>query len=366
MIRLLLLAVAALLVGPRPAPAQLFSLSEQPDPNAAALYQLDFSVPDAPAFNLVAVDPSAILRPTTVRQLTSSVADLTGAGGGVTVPEVFAVEFSPGMLVGGKDLTLSAYRARPWLYRLRLSAATRRGEGEAGPSAMAFGVRASLIDEADPRTDDDLIQRVTALTTQINAIYAAAIGPPGEDDQPGVVPLTVLSADQVAQVKALNEQVRAVLAAQADRRWNREALDVAVAVRLASPDSLAKNLRTDEAAVWLTYARGLGSWGQWLVGGRGGLTRDPIEGGLDVVAATLSTRFYAGVNAYKVFLEVQAETRQGGAQDHVEEVLFNGGGEARLMGGAWIEFGGGVAYDALTRNWQVVSAFAVKLGLPAP
>ncbi|NKN98420.1 hypothetical protein HF635_12085, partial [Weissella cibaria] len=55
-----------------------------------------------------------------------------------------------------------------------------------------------------------------------------------------------------------------------------------------------------------------------------------------------------------------------GAQDHVEEVLFNGGGEARLMGGAWIEFGGGVAYDALTRNWQVVSAFAVKLGLPAP
>ncbi len=364
MIRLLLFGMAVLFALPRVTWAQVVAPGEPLDPNLASLYRLDVAVPEAPAFHLVTRDPGALLRPATVRELAGAVAGLTGTGGDLVLPKVFAVEFSPGLLVGGKDLSLSAYRARPWLYRLRLSAATRRDEGGRGPSTLAFGLRASLIDEADPRTDELLLRRLAALTARINAIYADAIGPPGEDDQPGAVPLTVLSSEQLAQVKALNEHVRAVLAAQADRRWNREVLDVALAVRLASPDSLAKNLRTDEAAVWLTYARGLGTWGQWLVGGRGGLTRDPIEGGLDVVAATLSTRFYAGVNAYKVFLEVQAETHRGGAEGHVEELLFRGGGEARLMGGAWIAFGGGVAYDALTRSWHVVSDFSVRLGVP--
>ena len=60
------------------------ALSPNPQPgNLAQSYSLDFAVPDAPAFQLVHVNPSQILRPSSVRTFAFSASNLTHLTSGV-------------------------------------------------------------------------------------------------------------------------------------------------------------------------------------------------------------------------------------------------------------------------------------------
>ncbi len=89
-------------------------------------YKIDFAIPDAPAFKLLEVDQSAILRPQTVRDLAVVLDGFRGEGNAFVVPRQLGVEFSPGLLIGGGQLHLTDYAARKALYALRLSGATNR------------------------------------------------------------------------------------------------------------------------------------------------------------------------------------------------------------------------------------------------
>ena len=93
-------------------------------------FQVDFAIPDAPAFKLLNSEPSSILRPTTVRELTTTFSNFVQNGSSLTIPNAIAIEFSPGLLVSGQTLSLDAYRKLDWWYRLRVSGATlRRTDG---------------------------------------------------------------------------------------------------------------------------------------------------------------------------------------------------------------------------------------------
>ena len=121
-------------------------------------HRMNYSVPDAPAFKLLDTDPSNVLKPTSVRELAIGLSDFLRSDNSIVLPQSFAVEFSPGLLIGGKTLTLAGYRKHPALYRTRLSIATNRPEDAAAATTVAFGIRVTQIDQSDLRTDSEYIE----------------------------------------------------------------------------------------------------------------------------------------------------------------------------------------------------------------
>ena len=262
-------------------------------------------------------------------------------------------------MIGGNDLTLKEYQDAPFLYRLRISAGTRRLAGETAPSQIAFGLRTSFIDESDLRTDTELLNNIVAITDQITAAASDLVGPPPEN---GTGAEVVQPNSPV--IDSLNNVLKTMIAqAEADQRWNANAFDLAAAILLSSPDSTGKGLQSTEITGWLTYAHGFGTWGQILLGVKAGGLRGPsadtiVETQMDF-AGSFSSRLYIGTNNYKVFTELQVEKQEQG-----ETLLLNGGGEIMLSDGIWTEFTGGASRNLDAGTWDVISKFSLKLGLP--
>jgi hypothetical protein len=316
-------------------------------------FRLDFAVPDAPAFKLIDVNESKILRPTAVRELCLALSDFVDSENSLlTIPRAFAVELSPALLIAGKTLKLQRYQQNPWLYRLRISGATKREQGESGPSQIAFGLRLSLIDESDLRTDKDFIKQATKIADRINTIYTNArkrIGPP-----PSKI---VLTPDEQEMADGLNKEFKDQ---KAEEKWNAEVLDIALALRAMVSDSLSKNLEMEEYSFWITYGRGLlKENGQWLLGGNAGFKRDSTGGDFKF-DVSVASRIYIGVNKFKGFIEVQAFKVEGEDLD----ILFNSGAEAMIGKSTWLVFSAGAERNGETDNWNIVSNFKFKVGLP--
>lgn len=347
--------------------------STAPEPLTNA-FRINYTVPDAPAFSLVDVDASNLLRPATLRELAASVTSFTD-GEGFSIPRTFAVEFAPGLLIGGKHLTLGAYRRNP-LNWIRVSAATKRLAGAENPSEIAVGLRFSVKDKADPRRNDDLLvgldslnqlifDAITALppTMQMAIPSNQALTP---DQLYQALPDSVqarIQALMAARVALLNEQAQV----NSSETWNNSAIDLATAARFSSADSLGRGIEATDIAAWLTAAVKIQTWGQALFGFKASLARDTsfVEDADNPFGAegSAGVRLYIGTNRYKMFTEAQFETEHR-TDERMETLLLNGGGEARLQDGTWIEFGGGLQYNFLTEQWDVVSKFSLKLGLP--
>ncbi|MEO8448434.1 MAG: hypothetical protein ABI647_01515 [Gemmatimonadota bacterium] len=321
----------------------------KPD-SIATRYKLDFAIPDAPAFTLLKRDQSSVLRPGTVREFAAQVSKFVSAEHGLSLPREFAVEFSPAMLIGGSTLSLSKYQRSPALYRLRLSAATERSS--VGFTAASLGLRVALIDKVDLRTDPAFLTATTELTTGVNRIFADQVRERGP--RPGMeITLDDLTPERKAAVEGLIEQQRKRVT---ERRWNADILDVAMGSRGESTDTTGKSFKLTEYAAWLTYGKGFGGWGQLLLGARTSMARDSVSGNFKGVGSA-GARLYAGTNKYKVFLEGEGELK---ARDN--EWLLNGGGEARLITGGWIQFGAGVRWVGSNKA-ELVGSLTFKLGV---
>ena len=79
-------------------------------------YKVDFAIPDAPAFKLLEVDESAILRPQTVRDVAAAFDAFRGQSGTFVVPKQIGVEFSPALIAGSRYLKVSDYATQRFLY----------------------------------------------------------------------------------------------------------------------------------------------------------------------------------------------------------------------------------------------------------
>ena len=128
----------------------------------------NYAVPDAPAFNILNENPDNILKPSTVKDVGIAFADFLGEEDRITLPKSFALEFSPALLINGKNLSLEEYRNNDWLYRLRLSLATKRFENSSA-SKIALGIRIATEDESDLRTNQQYIEEATELTRKIQS-----------------------------------------------------------------------------------------------------------------------------------------------------------------------------------------------------
>lgn len=310
-----------------------------------------FAVPESPAFTLLATQTSNILRPASAKALALAFSDFVGPGTSIIIPKSFAVEFSPGLIIAGSGLTLRDYQESPWLYRIRISAATARDDDESTQTQIAFGVRLSVLDGADLRTNNQYLGDVTTLSEQITAIQQVArdrVGPP-----PSPI---IYNAAEKRDLEALMDSVKQKTQNQ---DWNKAVFDIAFAARLSASDSLGKNLRGDRYAAWFTLGSGAGSWGQAVLGLNGGFERDTLTDDFNAYGS-FAARFYVGTNRYKVLLEGQGEFMEN--QD--PRWLLNSGGEALLMGQIWATFTGGLEYDRNVREWKLVTNLALRFGLP--
>jgi hypothetical protein len=313
-------------------------------------YKIDFAIPDAPAFKLLEVDQSAILRPQTVRDLVVAFDGFRGNGNAFVVPKQFGVEVSPGLVIGSGRLQLTDYAARKYLYATRLSGATSRDTANRGQ--LAAGIRFSIVDEQDIRSKGgggtDPV--VTAFTESIRDVYVAArrrAGPPP-------APIILTDGERV-QVEAVSDSIKQYWA---EKYWNASSLELAVGTRAGTRDSLGHDPRVDEAAGWVTYANGLQGWGQLLVGAKLGAARD--TGGTLRAANTLAARLYVGSNALKAF----AEGQQALTSNTTAQWLLNSGVEFRLPSIGWLNASAGYASSPSGGKGRVISSFKYKAAFP--
>lgn len=388
--------VAALAVCPIVTAHPLAAAPQAPPPEAAAgAYRLDFTVPETPAFNLLDVDESSILRPATVRSLALALSEFAGPGLDVSIPQAFSAEFAPALLVRGRTLTREAYARHAWLYRTRVSAATRRSVGDAGPTRLALGVRTALVDDADLRTspeaegyarfvsevllpavraEDDVGELVMRLTQQgaseslaraVRELLAAATPAARERalDAAGVTRRT----DREAVLAFIEPQSDAELAERIDVRrrqlqeelWNARVVEVAVAALAVADDPSGTGIDVDRVAAWLTAGFPVGGAAQLLVGGEAGVERDPTAATRWDPRGAVGTRLYAGSNELKLFLEIEGDFQSG----RRPELLFNSGGEIHPPVGGWIAFSAGLNRDAASGEYRLVGDLQWSFGL---
>jgi hypothetical protein len=337
-----------------------YSLSSQsifsqagPSPFAAA-YRADLAVPDAPAFSLLQVDPSTILRPNTVQDLALAFSQFRGEDGGIDVPRAFALEFSPALLIAGPDLSRASYRKKRLLYNLRLSAAALNDSTAAAVDAVAFGARITLANEADLRLDDSFTQdqQVTPLTTAMVNVYQAARDRQVDAGLPIDAPI-VLNTEEQREIERLSDEIRK---RWADRYWNARALEVALGARASTRDGGGASPRIAEVGLWGTYATGFGDWGQLLIGARAGADRAPDEASFRQ-SASAATRLYLGTNSYKAFIELEQLVREGSTA----APFVNSGAEIRLAEWIWASLSlglrGGDSGSETVTSFRLKSAF---------
>lgn len=326
----------------------------------AQLYEVDFAVPDAPAFELLQVDESNILRPTTVRALTAGLSNLfEGEDGGVQVPNAIAIEAAPFLLAHGPRLTLRQYEANQTLYRTRFSAAAKRSASTGAATGVAVGVRMTLHDDSDLRTNRTYLDSVTGWTGAIIDVRMRAarlMGPiPPKDTTPEQKATLKLLADSVAVLTTMTENF---IDRWSQTRWNAGMFDIAAGLVAASADSLGNDLKIGNLAAWGTWGMGWSDWGQLLIGGRGTFGRDDPDEDRGL-GGSLGARFYAGTNAYKIFLEGQSTV----ASSDVPGWLFNTGGEARVYNRLWVNFSAGVNWEG-GGDARLTGRFTIKGAAP--
>lgn len=325
--------------------------AQEPSPGdmRSANARLNFSVPDAPAFTILNYTPSVIIRPSTVKEVGLAVADFVR--GGSVLPKAFAAEFSPGLLVGGSTLTIRQYNANPFWYRARISVASRTFDDRTGRIQASLGLRLTLTDEADPRTDRAFIQDLSNLALSINQTIArkVQIAPPT-----GTGPINVEAAD----VEALEEEVDRLRAKQRDEKWNANIAELAAAVRFSSTDSLARNAVADKYQAWIAGSFHVAQWGQFIFNLSGSLERSAALR-MDSSSIAMNSRFYFGSNSMKVYGEGQIV-----AVDQSPALyLFSVGGEINPISSFWLEFAAG--FEKRGKDPAIIrTVFHVRWSLP--
>jgi hypothetical protein len=242
-----------------------------------ATANVDLSVPESPAFTVLGLTPETVVRPNSPRQFASTL--LSGVDQNGNFQSGTALDTVPYLLLAGDQLTLRRYNES---YKLRLAArtqfsfATTKGASEDDKSVrLSLGLRVTLWDKGDPRTDSILMN----CFNQVSSTYLTSIGqpsilPPDQIPPPpaGATPAeidaylnskieaTKVWADYaVSEAKAnpiRNEGNEACRAAARKRNWNKSSWMIAYAPSWISTTGETKNFKWNGGGFWTSVAYG--------------------------------------------------------------------------------------------------------------
>lgn len=206
---------------------------------------LDFSVPESPAFTALGVTPQTVTRPTNLRSLATSL--LNGVDQNGNFQTGFALDTAPYMLYWGNKLTLRKYLASSWkrfVSRATVSIATTKGTTDADKSSrLATGLRLTIFDRGDPRADKEFVKEIT---TALNEVRDAnkEVSPTASDDE---------KAKHVKDLQQALQKATKVIADQRTKKlktlWNASSMVIGAAPSWISKDGNAQNLGDRKSVV---------------------------------------------------------------------------------------------------------------------
>ena len=211
----------------------------------------DLAVPDSPAFTVLGVTPENVSHPTIPREFATSL--LNGVDERGNFQTGLALDFVPYLTFFGKDTSLNSYansRMERFLARTQVSFATAKGVTDEDKSTrLALGLRMTLFDKGDPRTDREL-----------ETCYGNVLAHPDfETDE-----FVILPGDGAAE-KGKKLRKREELVAQLietcdvearKNNWNASAWIVGLAPSWISRTGETKNFEWNGGGFWSTIAYG--------------------------------------------------------------------------------------------------------------
>jgi hypothetical protein len=325
-------------------------------------YHIDFAISDLPAFKILGIEPSNLLRPSksdVVSFITSNI--LTPSD--ISLPNSFAAEIAPYILLRQNSITTDDFKNNYILYNIRFSVGTVNDKKDNNKYKLGLGLRFTLIDNGDLRKDKDYINKIEKIS--FNMVHLKNIW---EDeyktintnhDDPGFVE----KRDLYVKLKikeyenANNNEIKQEEENYKKLYWNKEKFDIAFGVLGSSPDSLAKNIKLKLLSAWSTYAFPLSSFGQLLIGGN--INYNSLS---DKGTGSISSRLYLGSNNIKGFLEAQYKKDN----DVKSTNWFLGlGTELNILKDVWINYYAGYESNKINTDntSKFVSQFDIKLAL---
>jgi hypothetical protein len=317
-----------------------------------------YSIPESPAFVFLNTSPAKITRPTTPRELVTSLLNAIDDQG--RVRQGLAIEGQPSAIF--RPVSLDAYQRRGLAYaaaNLQLSLGTVRTSGDSSSTDLAYGARVTLYDGADPMADRAFTDSLVADLRQCQL----RAGPPPfplvpDTSASGRIPdstmarrLQALEAFRDSTVRMERESElaacnRAAIETRDDRyalaHWN--ALHLAAAYAHGSRLSAAATATRDLGdRVWLVAGAPLGSVAQVLGFGQWSNTvLDAAPRAPSVESWSYGARVLLGKSTFTVFAELISESRHDppvGVSRSAHS--WSGGVEFRLAEQLWLATGFG-------------------------
>jgi hypothetical protein len=212
---------------------------------------VDLAVPESPAFSALGLTPQQVTRPTTGRELATSL--LNGVDRQGNFQTGIAIDLAPYLLLAGSQITLRKYQERNqyltrFLSRMQTSFATSKGAASEDKSVkIALGWRFTFIDLGDPRTDSELLECLEREARKV--LDNSPPIPPGTSEEA----IAIENQRREASVRTAVEPCRE---AAAKRRWNRTAWVVGVAPTWTSLDGTSAQMEFSGTALWTSIGFG--------------------------------------------------------------------------------------------------------------
>lgn len=326
-------------------------------PYQAGWGTLNYAVPESPAFKILGVSPSNILRPATTRDIAISVGNYV-ATSGATIPTNLSVAISPSIF--NPKIPLDTYKKNKYWYNSSLSIGTKQNANKS--YALAFGLSFKVIDNADLRSNDAFINFINTQGPLINASFTDAAKEEAfkmasswqmtphdalvevyksyndttDPNHKSVLQditnsMTTKSVNGAKLISNYRDSIKNVL-------WNATILEIGVAGLLNAKDSLIKDISTPpQYGLWATYGHSLTSKGQILIGLNAQSTIDSLTN-KSVANFNAGFRLYFGKSDFKGFIQ-----GEGKYMDH-ELPAYDAavGIETTFFGGLWLDFGLGI------------------------
>ena len=270
---------------------------------------LDYSVPESPAFKLLGANPDNILQPTSVRSAAISVGNYFAANNNV-IPKNLAAEISPLLLNG--NASLNEYNAYRFLYRTRLSFGTTTPAS--GGNYVAEGIRITIFDYSDLRADSRVLAlrytdaKLTSLFLDRAIDYYKSHNPKDTNTKVGLLEKynqdsslhqTIDSIEHKLYYDSVKTSIVDSISYFRNELWNAPIWEMGAAVSQASNDSLVKHLKLAKVGFWSTIGIHFLKNDQLLFG-----VKVEVDDSTKWVAnGSIGARYYYGSNQVKAFLE---------------------------------------------------------------
>jgi hypothetical protein len=305
---------------------------------------MDYAVPESPAFKILGTNPDNILHPTSAKAVAFSIGDYFLTSGPV-IPKSLAVQLSP-YLLANPNTSLKVYNQNKFLSRLSLSIGT---SVQGSAYSVAEGLNITIIDNTDMKAMPEYLNRLAGwarqdadFEMQAIVIYhkahpelsVAQIFDKLSTDSANTSPLlksidsieyTLNVSNAISNPDSITHYRDSVKQAA----WNAAIWQIGIATLQTSPDSLVKSLQFSQIAFWSSTGLPLGKKGQLLLGGKLAFA-DSLKWYTNY---SLGARFFYGKNNTKVFLQGEFDRK-----DLVNSTTVTAGCQFNISNGIWGQF----------------------------